>query len=91
MRNVSTCAVAWQRGAVLQRLGCNSHELMWVGEKLYGGTVSGAVSFFKMLPPQQQERIEMFVNRGVISALGDETIVGADVLRTLAGRADRPA
>jgi hypothetical protein len=61
-----------------------------VGEQLYDGTVGGAVRFFKSLPRDQQDGIEMFVDAGVVAGLEEDTIIGTEVLRALASRSDVP-
>jgi hypothetical protein len=89
MIDVSDCNVDWKRKAGLQEW-TSSRERFLVSEGMYGGTVDGAVRFFKSLPQDQQERIEMFVDSGVIEGLEEETLVGADLLRVLASRQDLP-
>jgi hypothetical protein len=89
MIDVSDCKVQWDRGAALQVLVNSTTRTLWVGEQVYGGTVAGAVRFFKSRPVEEQDRIEMFLDAGVIEGVG-ETIIGADVLRVLGDRPDLP-
>jgi hypothetical protein len=90
MIDVSDSKIRWGKAAVLQHRTSSTERVLWVGERLYDGTVGGAVRFFKSLPNAKQERIEMFVDRGVIEGLEEDTIIGADVLRVLADRSDLP-
>lgn len=87
--DLSDREVQWDRAAVLQVLSNSTTRMLWVGEPLYDGTVAGAVRFFASRPTHEQDRIEMFVDQGVIEGV-EETIIGADVLRTLADRPDLP-
>jgi len=89
MLDVSKLKVKWDRGAVLQYLE-SPKRTIWVGDQIYDGTVAGAVRFFKTQPPERQQRIEMFVDKGVVEGLEEDSIIGADVLRVLAGRSDLP-
>jgi hypothetical protein len=90
MIDVSNRKVGWDRGAVLQHRLSSMQRFLWCGEQVYDGTVGGAVRFFKTTPEEQQERTEMFVDKGVVEGLEEDTIIGADVLRVLAGRDDLP-
>ena len=61
----------------------------WVGDPLYDGTVGGAIRHFKSLLPDQQNRVEMLVDPGIIEGT-QATIVSFDELKVIAARPDVP-
>jgi hypothetical protein len=60
------CAINWDALAILKDNTLPATGLAWMRKTIYDGSVAGAVRFFKDLPPEQQKRIEMLTEPGVI-------------------------
>ena len=83
------CVINWDAPAVLKYVKLPASDFAWAGDHVYDGTVAGAIRKFRTLPSNQQMRIEMMVDAGVI-ADQSATIVSYDALRQIAARADVP-
>lgn len=81
--------VDWDAGAELQERMPSTRAAAWVGERLFEGTIAGAIRVFATLPLERQERVELFVDHGVI-AEASSTILGFGELAQLASRTDLP-
>ena len=81
--------VNWDAPAVLKDVKLPTSGFAWVGDPVYDGTVAGEIRKFRTLPSDQQKRIEMMIDAGVIAGLS-ATIVSYDALRQIAARADVP-
>jgi hypothetical protein len=85
----STCKVNWDAQAKLRDMNLPTRGAEWVGDPLPGVTVAGAISTFRKLPRDVQERAEMGIDRGVIEGCTQD-FLGYDVLSVLARRSDVP-
>ena len=83
------CVINWDAPATLKDVSVPTTALPWVGAHIYAGTVAGAIRTFMSLPAEQQKRIEMLIDPGVI-ADHVATIVTHDSLQFIAGRPDLP-
>ena len=83
------CVVNWEAPASLKDVKLPTQGFAWVGDHVYDGTVAGAVKKFSTLPADQQRRIEMLTEPGVIEGLA-ATIYAYDTLSVLATRPDLP-
>ena len=83
------CVISWEAPATLKDVKLPTQGVEWIGEHVYGGTVGGAIRQFMALPAEQQRRIEMMIEPGVIAGLA-ATIVSSDALSKIANRSDVP-
>ena len=87
---LNDCVINWDAPAVLKDVKLPTSGFAWVGDHVYDGTVAGAIRKFRTLPSDQQKRIEMMVDAGVIAGQS-ATIVSYEALREIAARPDVPA
>ena len=84
------CVINWDAPAILRDPNLpNTQGAEWVGDPAYGGTVGGAVRQFRALPAEQQKRVEMWIDSGVVAGLA-ATIVSYEDLHVIANRSDAP-
>ena len=84
------CVINWEAPAILKDTKLPTTGAAWVGDHVYDGTVGGAIRKFRTLSRDQQSRIEMLIDAGVIAGLA-ATIVSSTDLKTIADRTDVPA
>ena len=83
------CPIDWAGPAILKDRKMPTQGFAWIGDHIYDGTIAGAIRTFRTLPPDQQRRVEMLTDAGLIGGL-PATFFAFDALAEIAARTDVP-
>ena len=83
------CVINWTAPASLKHIGEPIQGFTRVGDRVYDGTLAGAIRKFATLKPDEQRRIELVTEPGVIEGVS-ATVISYENLKTIAARPDVP-
>jgi hypothetical protein len=83
------CTIDWAAPAILKDQRMPTQGFAWIGDHIYDGTIAGAIKKFRTLPIDQQRRVEMVTDAGVVGGL-PATFFAFDALTEIASRTDAP-
>lgn len=83
------CTIDWTAPAILKDNRMPTQGFAWIGDHVYDGNIGGAIRKFRTLPVDQQRRVEMSTDAGVVGGL-PATFFAFDALTELASRKDVP-